>query len=110
MRALNNMIPECVHEYGIEAAKKWFTNIGLQAYQQGKWDPSKRSTTSQQDRETHALVKEDLFGIGTNWKIEAPIMKTKSARPTQPSMHSNHSSMDNPIHQALASRAQANDI
>jgi hypothetical protein len=77
-RALNNMIPECVHEYGIEAAKKWFTNICLEAYRQVKWDPSKRSTTSQQDRETRALVEEDLFGIGTNWKIEAPIMKTKS--------------------------------
>jgi hypothetical protein len=30
-RALNNMIPECVHEYGLAADQQWFTNLGLEA-------------------------------------------------------------------------------
>jgi hypothetical protein len=37
-------------------------------------------------------------------------MKTKTMRPTLPSAHSNTSTTDNPIHQALASRAHAKYI
>jgi hypothetical protein len=65
MKALNCMIPECIHLYGVEAAQRWFSNAGLLAYQDVKWDPTKQSTTSHQDKETKALVDEDLFQIGT---------------------------------------------
>jgi hypothetical protein len=88
------MIPECVHEYGLVAAQKWFTNVGLAAYQHITWDPTKKSTTSQQDHKNRAFVEEDLFGIGTNWKIKAPIMRMKSMRPTLPQTHSNTSTVN----------------
>jgi hypothetical protein len=77
MKALSYMIPECIHLYGQAAATLWFTTPRLLAYQKVKWDPSKRSTTSQNDRETKALVEEDLFGIGTTWKMNATIMRNK---------------------------------
>jgi hypothetical protein len=109
-RAVNNMIPECIHEYGLAAAQQWFTNLGLEAYTHVKWDPTNRSTTSQQDCETRALVEEDLFGIGTNWKIEAPIMKTQTLQPTQPQNHSNTTTVNKPIHQALESCTNANNV
>jgi hypothetical protein len=83
MQALNYMIPKCTHEFGKEAAKLWFTTPGLLAYQHVKLDPDKRSTTSQQDRETCAMVSKDLFGIGTSWKIKAPIMRGIARRPAE---------------------------
>jgi hypothetical protein len=80
MRALNGMIPECLHHYGEDAAKLWFSNAGLLAYHQVKWDPTKKSTTSQQDHTTCDLVEEDLFQLGSLWKLKAPIMKAKAKR------------------------------
>jgi hypothetical protein len=80
-KALNCMIPECTYLYGEAAAKKWFSNAGLLAYQNVNWDPTTQATTSHQDHATQALVKEDLFHIGTSWKSQAPIMKPQAARP-----------------------------
>jgi hypothetical protein len=74
------MIPECIHHYGEEAAKLWFSNAGLLAYHQVQWDPTKKSTTSQEDHTTRALVEEDLFQLGSHWKLEAPILKAKAKR------------------------------
>jgi hypothetical protein len=103
MKALNCMIPECIHLYGIEAAKRWFSNLGLLAYQDVKWDPTKQSTTSHQDQETKALVDEDLFQIGTNWMLTAPIMKAKATRqaPQTP---------DYTVQNLLATRGHGNDV
>jgi hypothetical protein len=84
MKALNCMIPECIHLYGIEAAERWFSNAGLLAYQGVKWDPKQQSTTSHKDQEIKALVDEDLFQIGTNWMLTAPIMKATASRQTPP--------------------------
>jgi CCR4-NOT transcriptional regulation complex NOT5 subunit len=81
MKALNCMIPECTYLYWVEAAQRWFSNAGLLAYQDVKWDPTKQSTTtSHQDQETKALVNEDLFQIGTNWVLAAPIMQAQATR------------------------------
>jgi hypothetical protein len=80
MKALNCMTPECLHHYGQEAAKLWFSNAGLLACQNVKWDPTKQSTMSHQGAETRTLVEEDLFQVGSNWKVEAPIMKPKALR------------------------------
>jgi hypothetical protein len=63
MRVLNGMIPECLHYYGEDAAKLRFSNAGLLAYHQVKWDPTKKSTTLQHDHTTRALVEEDLFQL-----------------------------------------------
>jgi hypothetical protein len=54
MKALNCMIPECIHLYGVEAAKCWISNAGFLTYQGVKWDPTKQLTTSHQDQETKA--------------------------------------------------------
>jgi hypothetical protein len=105
MQALNYMIPECTHEFGKEAAKLWFTTPGLLAYQHVKWDPNKRSTTSQQDRETRAMVAEDLFGIGTSWKIEAPIMRGIARRPTE--IAANNRANNHPASQTAAASVAA---
>jgi hypothetical protein len=82
-KALSYMIPECVHLYGQAAATLWFTTPGLLAYENVKWDPNKRSTTSQNDRDMRALVEEDLFGIGTTWKLNTSILQGKPQRPSR---------------------------
>lgn len=68
VRVLHNMVPECLHLYGEEAAR-WFTNIGLMAYQDVKWDPLLNATTSVNDETTNELVEENYFGMGEGWKI-----------------------------------------
>jgi hypothetical protein len=103
VKALNCMIPECVHLYGIEAAKRCFSNAGLLAYQDVKWDPTKQSTTSHQDQESKALVDEYLFQIGTNWMMTAPIMQAQMTRkaPQTPAEYT--------VQNLLASRGHGND-
>jgi hypothetical protein len=80
VKALNCMIPECLHYYGEEAVQARFSNAGLLAYKNVNWDPTKQVTTSYQDYATQALVEEDLFQIGFNWKMEAPIMQPQVNR------------------------------
>jgi hypothetical protein len=104
MKALNCMIPECIHLYGIEAAELWFSNAGLLAYQGVKWDPTKQSTTSHKDQETKALVDEDLFQIGTNWMLTAPIMQAQAGRQAPPQ------TPDYTVQNLLASRGHGNDV
>jgi hypothetical protein len=82
VKALDYMIPECVHLYGQECANLWFTSTGLLAFQHVQWDPCKRSTTSMHDRETKALVEENLFGIGTDWKKDTALLQGKAQRPS----------------------------
>jgi hypothetical protein len=72
------MIPECLHYYGEEAAKARFSNAGLLAYKNVNWDPTKQLTTSHQDYATQALVEEDLFQTGSNWKMKAPIIQPQT--------------------------------
>jgi hypothetical protein len=107
MKAINYMIPECLHEYGTDAAAQWFTTPGLLAYQNVKWDPTKRSTTSQQDRETKALVEEDLFGIGTTWKLDAPVLRGQPQRPAAGNLLSTPLQ---PVQIAIHSRATDDDV
>jgi hypothetical protein len=107
MKAINYMIPECLHEYGTDAAAQWFTTSGLLAYQNVKWDPTKRSTTSQQDRETNALVEEALFGIGTTWKLDAPVMQGQPQRPATGNLLSTPLQ---PVQIAIHSRSHDDDI
>jgi hypothetical protein len=56
------------------------SNAGLLAYKNVNWDPTKQSTTSHQDYATQALVEEDLFQIGSNWKMDAPIIQPQANR------------------------------
>lgn len=65
--ALRNMIPECVHCYGI-GTKGWFTREGLLAFQGVEWDDSKKKSVSDQDIEALRMVSEDFFGMGDAWK------------------------------------------
>jgi hypothetical protein len=101
MKALNCMIPECIHLYGVEAAQRWFSNAGLLACQDVKWDPTKQSTTSHQDQETKALVDEDQ--TGTNWMLTAPIMQAQATRPAP-------QTPDYTVQNMLASRGHGNDV
>jgi hypothetical protein len=105
MKALNCMIPECLHHYGEDAAKIWFSNAGLLAYQNVTWDPNKQSTTSHQDSTTKALVEEDLFQIGSNWKMEAPILQTQTTRDDRQAQQPNYT-----VENLLASRNTDSDV
>jgi hypothetical protein len=81
IKALNCMVPECTYLYGEAAAKRWFSNTGLLAYQNVNWDPSTQATTSHQDHTTQALVEEDLFELGSAWMNQAPILQPQANRP-----------------------------
>jgi hypothetical protein len=59
----------------------------------------------QQDRETRAMVAENLFGIGTSWKIEAPIMWGIARRPAKTA--ANNRANDHPVSQAASQAAEA---
>jgi hypothetical protein len=107
MEAINYMIPECLHEYGTDAAAQWFTTPSLLAYQNVKWDPTKRSTTLQQDRETKALVEEDFFGIGTTWKLDAPVLR---GQPQRPALGNLLSTPLQPVQIAIHSRSHDDDV
>jgi hypothetical protein len=105
IKALNCMIPECLHYYGEEATKVWFSNAGLLAYQNVKWDPDKQSTTSHQDSTTKALVDEDLFHIGSNWKMEAPIIQPEATRDQRQQQQKIYT-----VENVLESRTTDNDV
>ena len=79
--ALRNMIPECVHRYGI-GTKGWFTKEGLHAFQGVHWDPAHNKSISDRDVEALRIVTEDFFGLGDAWR------KKKSV-PKRPTMKSN---------------------
>jgi hypothetical protein len=65
--ALNDIIPEVLHTYG-PAAGKWFTQNALLMYENIKWDPKKRSTTTQTSNDTAKILYEDLWGLKDLWK------------------------------------------
>jgi hypothetical protein len=103
LKALNSMIPECTYLYGEAAAKRWFSNTGLLAYQQVNWDPTTQATTSHQDQTTQALVEEDLFQIGHTWKTQATILKPEATRPED-------SGQQYTVQNLLASRQTDTDV
>ena len=78
LRALNNMVPECVWMFGKEAAKKWFTTTGLHAFQNIRWDPDKGKTHST-DRALSALVDEDFLGMGKEWQTKNRVSRDTAA-------------------------------
>ena len=45
--ALRNMIPECVHRFGV-GTKGWFTREGLHAFRGVHWDPTNNKSISDQ--------------------------------------------------------------
>ena len=74
------MIPECVAIYGESTAQKWFTNRGLLAFQHIRWNPNTRSTVSEADNETRKMVDEDIFGFGSGWQDQSPILQQRHIR------------------------------
>lgn len=75
LRTINTMIPECLSLYGPEAAK-WFTQHGLMAYQDIRWDEKTKSTISTQDTVLQEILDEDFFGMGDIWKDTSSTAKT----------------------------------
>lgn len=67
LQVLHTMIPECLHLHGPEAAR-WFTNVGLMAYQDVKWDDKNKTATSLHDDTAVDMVEEDFCGMGDEWK------------------------------------------
>jgi hypothetical protein len=65
--AINNIIPEALHTYG-PTAGKWFTSQALMMYENIKWDPTKKSTTTQTATDTSKILEEDLWGLANTWK------------------------------------------
>jgi hypothetical protein len=65
--ALRNMIPACVHQYGI-GTQGWFTREGLHAFKNVQWDPKQQKSISDLDVEALRLVSEDFFGMGEAWR------------------------------------------
>lgn len=68
--ALRNMIPACVHQFGI-GTKGWFSREGLHAFKNVKWDPKRQKSVSDQDVEAMRTVSEDYFGMGEAWRKKA---------------------------------------
>ena len=85
--ALHNMIPECVHRFGI-GTKGWFTREGLLAFQGVKWDSAKNKSVSDRDVEALRVVSEDYFGMGEAWRKRTGVVK-RPAMSTQPAGQSN---------------------
>jgi hypothetical protein len=65
--ALRDMIPECVHKFGL-GMKGWFTTEGLQAFQGVNWDPKQNKSVSDRDVEAMRIVSKDYFGMGEAWR------------------------------------------
>ena len=81
LRILNNMIPECFHLFGPEAAR-WFTTTGLVAYKDTKWDPVNNVSTSIHDDIVNDLLDEDLWEMGDSWKsMPEPTLETLNTNP-----------------------------
>jgi hypothetical protein len=79
-RFLVNMIPELLHRFGDDATK-WFTGAGLLVYKDVKWNPVKGTTSSLKERDSEAMVKEDLWDLNEQWEKIAVTPKTDSKRP-----------------------------
>ena len=78
-RFLVNLIPELLYRFGDEATK-WFTGSGLLIYKDVKWNANKGTTTSLKERDSKAMVIEDLWDLNEQWaKISST--PTASARP-----------------------------
>ena len=75
--ALRNMIPACVHQYGV-GVKGWFSREGLHAFKNIKWDPTNQKSVSDHDIEAIRVVTEDYFGMGEAWRKT----QQKASRPT----------------------------
>jgi hypothetical protein len=69
-RFLNNLIPEILYTYGPEASK-WFSSQGLMVYKDVLWNPEKGTTSSSNSRASAVMVEEDLWDLGTKWKVIA---------------------------------------
>jgi hypothetical protein len=76
--AIRNMIPACVHQYGI-GAKGWFTREGLHAFKNVQWDEKNQKSVSDMDIEAMRIVSEDFFGMGEAWRKQSQ----KVRRPKQ---------------------------
>lgn len=74
-RALNNMIPECLHLYGQPAAK-WFTTAGLQAFKDITWDPNSNKTVSS-NNDILDCLEEDFMGMGNDWRANSTVGTTR---------------------------------
>jgi hypothetical protein len=69
-RAMTNLIPECLHFFGPNAAK-WFTSVGLRAFKDVVYDPQSGTTLSN-DVEFSGTVDENFYGMGDSWKANLP--------------------------------------
>ena len=69
---ISTLLPEMVFRYGQEC-QKWFAEDGLTYFDNVTWDPQTFSTTSESDSTTQALVDEDLWDLGDDWKSVAII-------------------------------------
>lgn len=79
--ALRDMIPECVHKFGL-GMKGWFTTEGLQAFQGVNWDPKQNKSVSDRDVEAMRIVSEDYFDMGEAWRTTKAGKKRPSGRPS----------------------------
>ena len=64
---ISTLIPEMVFRYGQES-QKWFSEDGIRYFNNVTWDPTTLSTTAEADATTQALVDEDLWDLGDDWK------------------------------------------
>ena len=87
--ALMDMIPECSYKYGVDATG-WFHSEAITAFQDIKWDPTKKTTVSEFDNEAAELLAEDYFGMGDDW-IEAalPSQRPSDVGPAAASLEKN---------------------
>jgi hypothetical protein len=66
-RFLANLIPELLHIHGPKASK-WFSGQGLSVYKDVRWNPTKRTTSSSNARDSAAMVEEDVWDLREKWK------------------------------------------
>jgi hypothetical protein len=78
-RFLVNMIPEFLYKFG-DRATIWFTTPGLLIYQDVKWNPAKRTTSSSKERDSEEMVQEDLWELNKEWE-KIKLTPNKSSRP-----------------------------
>lgn len=69
LQALRTMIPYCAYRWGTGCVG-WFTNKGIRAFEGQNWDPARKTTISEADKEVQDVVEEDYFGMGDAWKKE----------------------------------------
>jgi hypothetical protein len=79
-RFLQNLIPEILHVHGPEATK-WFTSQGISVYKDVRWNPTKGTTSSTHAKASAAMVEEDLWDLGEEWKTLAAITTKPGLRP-----------------------------